>query len=44
MSGLKYEFGKGIMIPLVKQDSKGSSSKIEDYRGITILPVIFLSV
>jgi exonuclease III len=34
------DFGKGITIPLLKQDSKHSGKKIEDYRGITISPVI----
>jgi len=34
------EFGKGITVPLLQQDSKGNGSKIEDYRGITILPAI----
>jgi len=34
------EFGKGIKVPLLKQDSNGNGSRIEDYRGITILQVI----
>jgi len=33
-------FGCGITVPLPKSSSKGHSSKVADYRGITILPII----
>jgi hypothetical protein len=42
---LKYSyvpeaFGVGITVPLLKSDSKGSSSASSAYRGITIMPII----
>ena len=33
-------FGKGIIIPIPKQDTKGASTSVGDFRGITISPVI----
>jgi len=33
-------FGCGSTAPLLKSSSKGHSSKVADYRGITILPII----
>jgi len=33
------DFGKGITIPLLKQDNKSSGRSIEDYRGIRVQSV-----
>lgn len=42
---IKYEFvpdsfGVGIIIPIPKNDSSNNFSKVSDYRGITVSPVI----
>lgn len=42
---LKFEFtpkafGRGIIIPIPKKDTKSNFDKLSDYRGITVSPVI----
>jgi len=34
------EFGMGLTVPIPKKDSKCQFDKVEDYRGITISPVV----
>ena len=34
------DFGICVTVPIPKDSSKGSNSRMEQFRGITILPVI----